>query len=151
MITQHALRTQRAGGRNRILLAEDNIVNQKVASKILEKLGYRVLVVSDGSAAVRAWQTGEFDLILMDCQMPQVDGYEATREIRRREELRGDGVTCRIPIVALTANAMKGDEELCVAAGMDGFVSKPIDSVKLDACLRRFIRPHLAECSIAQT
>jgi signal transduction histidine kinase/DNA-binding response OmpR family regulator len=144
MITPQALRTHRAGGRHRILLAEDNIVNQKVASRILEKLGYLVAVVPDGAAAVHAWQTGNFDLILMDCQMPQMDGYAATREIRRRED-----PTIRVPIVALTANAMKGDEELCIAAGMNGFMSKPIDSLKLDACLRRFISMGRAQGALA--
>jgi CheY-like chemotaxis protein len=134
LITRHALRAQREGGRNRILLAEDNIVNQKVASRLLEKLGYCVNVVADGRAAVSAWQRGNLDLILMDCQMPDMDGYEATREIRRLENGKR-----RIPIVALTANAMKGDEERCLAEGMDGFVSKPIDRTKLDACLNRFL------------
>jgi len=134
LITRHALRAQREGGRNRILLAEDNIVNQKVATRLLEKLGYLVEVVADGRAAVSAWQRGNLDLILMDCQMPEMDGYEATREIRRLENGRK-----RIPIVALTANAMKGDEEKCLAEGMDGFVSKPIDRTKLNACLNRFL------------
>jgi signal transduction histidine kinase/DNA-binding response OmpR family regulator len=134
LITRHALRAQREGGRNRILLAEDNIVNQKVATRLLEKLGYLVEVVADGRAAVSAWQRGNLDLILMDCQMPEMDGYEATREIRRLENGRK-----RIPIVALTANAMKGDEAKCLAEGMDGFVSKPIDRTKLNACLNRFL------------
>jgi signal transduction histidine kinase/DNA-binding response OmpR family regulator/HPt (histidine-containing phosphotransfer) domain-containing protein len=134
MITRHALRAQRAQSRNRILLAEDNAVNQKVASKLLEKLQYRVDVVSDGLAAVAAWQTGKFDLIIMDCQMPQMDGYEATREIRRFEE--GNR---HIPIVALTAHAMTGDEAKCRAAGMDDYLSKPIDRVKLEACLERLL------------
>ncbi len=135
IITRHALRAQRAQTRNRILLAEDNLVNQKVALKLLEILDYRVEVVANGLAAVAAWQTGKFDLILMDCQMPQMDGYEATREIRRLEAgLR------RIPIVALTAHAMKGDQEKCRAAGMDDYLSKPIDRVKLDACLERLLR-----------
>jgi two-component system sensor histidine kinase/response regulator len=134
MITRHALRAQRAQTRNRILLAEDNLVNQKVALRLLEKLDYRVDTVADGLAAVAAWQTGKFDLIIMDCQMPQMDGYEATREIRRLEEGKR-----RIPIVALTAHAMKGDEAKCRAAGMDDYLSKPIDRVKLDACLDRLL------------
>jgi signal transduction histidine kinase/DNA-binding response OmpR family regulator/HPt (histidine-containing phosphotransfer) domain-containing protein len=134
MITRHALRAQRARTRNRILLAEDNLVNQKVALRLLEKLDYRVDVVADGLAAVAAWQTGKFDLIIMDCQMPQMDGYEAAREIRRLEEGKR-----HIPIVALTAHAMKGDEQKCRAAGMDDYLSKPIDRVKLDACLDRLL------------
>jgi CheY-like chemotaxis protein len=134
MITRHALRAQRAQMRARILLAEDNLVNQKVALRLLEKLDHRVDVVADGLAAVAAWQTGKFDLIIMDCQMPQMDGYEATREIRRLEEGKR-----RIPIVALTAHAMKGDEEKCRAAGMDDYLSKPIDRVKLDICLERLL------------
>jgi PAS domain S-box-containing protein len=130
MITRHALRAQRASTRNRILLAEDNATNQKVALRLLEKLGYRVDVAVDGHAVISAWQSGNFDLILMDCQMPNLDGYAATREIRRRE-----GGTRRIPIVALTANAMKGDEEKCRQAGMDDYLAKPIDRAKLEACL----------------
>ncbi len=134
MITRHALRAQRAQTRNRILLAEDNLVNQKVALRLLEKLNYRVDVVADGLTAVAAWQTGKHDLIIMDCQMPQMDGYEATREIRRLEE--GER---HIPIVALTAHAMKGDEEKCRAAGMDDYLSKPIDRAKLEACLEHLL------------
>src|ERR1700722_8073811 len=134
MVTRHALRAQRARSRNRILLAEDNLVNQKVAVRLLEKLDYRVEVVADGRAAVAAWQTGKFDLIFMDCQMPQMDGYAATREIRSLEEGKR-----HIPIVALTAHAMKGDEEKCRAAGMDDYFTKPIDRIKLDACLNRLL------------
>jgi CheY-like chemotaxis protein len=134
MITRHALRTQRAQTRNRILLAEDNIVNQKVAVRFLEKLDYRVEVVADGEAALSAWMNGHFDLILMDCQMPKLDGYETTREIRRLE----DGKR-HIPIIALTAHAMKGAEETCRAAGMDGYLTKPIDRAKLEACIADLI------------
>jgi len=134
MITRHALRAQRVQSRSRILLAEDNLVNQKVALKLLEKLNYRVVVVSDGLTAVAAWQAGKFDLIIMDCQMPQMDGYEATREIRRLEEGKR-----HIPIVALTAHAMKGDEGKCRAAGMDAYLSKPIDCAKLENCLEHLL------------
>ena len=92
--------------------------------------------MGDGRAALAAWQARPFDLILMDCQMPQMDGYEATREIRRLEE--GGR---HIPIVALTADAMKEAEENCRAAGMDDYLSKPIDRDKLDACLSLHLRP----------
>jgi two-component system sensor histidine kinase/response regulator len=134
MITRHALRGQRSPTHNRILLAEDNPVNQKVASRLLEKLQYRVDVVADGLAAVAAWQSGKFDLIFIDCQMPQMDGYEATREIRRLEA--GES---HIPIIALTAHAMTGDEAKCRAAGMDDYLSKPIDRNRLEACLERLL------------
>jgi len=134
MITRHALRAQRARSRNRILLAEDNLVNQKVALRFLEKLDFRVDIVGDGLAALAAWQTGHFDLILMDCQMPKMDGYEATRAIRKLE----DGKR-HIPIVALTAHAMKGDEDKCRAAGMDDYLTKPIDRGKLEGCLDRLL------------
>jgi two-component system sensor histidine kinase/response regulator len=130
MITRHALRAQRARTRNRVLLAEDNLVNQKVALRMLEKFGLKVDVAVDGNAAVAAWQSGNFDLILMDCQMPNMDGYEATRAIRKLEN--GNR---RIPIIALTAHAMKGAEENCRAAGMDDYLTKPIDRAKLEACL----------------
>jgi CheY-like chemotaxis protein/HPt (histidine-containing phosphotransfer) domain-containing protein len=134
IITRHALRTQRALSRHRILLAEDNAVNQKVACRTLEKLGYRVDVAPDGQAAVKAWESGRYSLILMDCQMPIVDGYEATRQIRAKEE---NGK--RIPIVALTAHAMKGADEDCAAAGMDDYLSKPIDRAQLEATLDRWL------------
>jgi PAS domain S-box-containing protein len=117
----------------RVLVAEDNTVNQKVARVTLEKLGYQVDIVSNGRAAVGAWQTGRYDLILMDCQMPELDGYEATREIRRRE-----AVGVRIPIIALTAHAMKGADLECIAAGMDDHITKPIVRERLVACLARF-------------
>jgi two-component system, sensor histidine kinase and response regulator len=120
-------------------LAEDNLVNQKVATRILEKLGCRVAVVENGAAAIAAWQTEHYDLILMDCQMPALDGYEATREIRRLE----NGAR-HIPIVALTAHAMKGADEECIAAGLDGYLSKPLNRDELDAALSRFLREDIA-------
>jgi CheY-like chemotaxis protein len=125
----------------RILLAEDNPVNQKVARMVLEKLGLDVTVVNNGREAVTAWRGGGFDLILMDCQMPELDGYEATREIRRAEQARTNisRLNKSIPIVALTAHAMKGDDEKCREAGMTDYLTKPLDRVKLQACLERHI------------
>jgi two-component system sensor histidine kinase/response regulator len=128
IITQQQMRTQRA--RWRILIAEDNVVNQKVALRTLEKLGYRADLVHNGQEAVAAWQSGEYDLILMDCDMPLLNGYEATQEIRRRES---EGM--HVPIVALTAHAMKGAETQCLAAGMDDYVTKPLDRERLESCI----------------
>jgi PAS domain S-box-containing protein len=138
IVTRHSLRSQRTLEARRILLAEDNVVNQKVASRMLEKLGYRVDIAVDGQATVNAWASGRYDLILMDCQMPTMDGYEATRTIRSRET--GN----RIPIVALTAHAMKGADDKCVAAGMDDYLSKPIDRAQLNECLQRWLKPQEA-------
>jgi len=141
----HHLRSQREADLRRILIAEDNVVNQKVARATLEKLGYRADVCSNGREAVAAWQTGRYSLILMDCQMPLLDGYEATREIRRCEQ-----GPSRIPIIALTAHAMKGADAECIAAGMDAHLPKPIVREQLAACLRRFlVDPQLAEPQLA--
>jgi len=118
----------------RLLLAEDNLVNQKVANRTLAKLGYTADVVATGIQAVEAWRGGNYDLILMDCQMPDLDGYEATRQIR---ELEGAGA--RVPIVALTAHATDGAELECRAAGMDDYLTKPLDRAKLAACLERWL------------
>jgi CheY-like chemotaxis protein/HPt (histidine-containing phosphotransfer) domain-containing protein len=134
LVTRHQVRAVRIDGDRRILLAEDNPVNQKVARMVLEKLGYEVSVVGNGREAVTAWKHGGFDLILMDCQMPELDGYAATREIRGLE-----GAELHIPIVALTAHAMKGDDDKCRDAGMDDYLTKPLDRAHLIACLERHL------------
>jgi two-component system sensor histidine kinase/response regulator len=134
IVTRHALRSQRMREGHHILLAEDNVVNQKVACRILEKLGLRVDVAGDGQAAFAAWQTGRYDLILMDCQMPIMDGYETTRKIRQHET-----ADKHIPIIALTAHAMKGADNECRAAGMDDYLSKPIDRDQLQKSLTRWL------------
>jgi len=126
---------QRSGDqKRRILLAEDNAVNEKVATHALRTMGFQVDAVSDGLAAITAWETGAYDLILMDCQMPEIDGYKATIEIRKREQGRR-----RIPIVALTAHAMKDDDLKCKAAGMDDYLTKPLDRKRLQSCLKRYL------------
>jgi signal transduction histidine kinase/CheY-like chemotaxis protein len=106
----------------RVLLAEDNSVNQRVALRILERWGCRAKAVANGAQALLELARESYDLVLMDCQMPELDGFETTRELRRREL----GTNCRLPIIAMTANAMLGDRERCLAAGMDGYVAKPI-------------------------
>ena len=121
LVTRHSIRESRK--RLRILLAEDNAVNQKLATKLLEKMGHGVSVVGDGKKALDALEQGGFDLVMMDVQMPVMDGFEATRIIRKQEE----GTGTHVPIVAMTAHAMKGDREKCLESGMDGYVSKPID------------------------
>ena len=117
----------------RVLLAEDNVVNQRVAAMILRKFGCRMDVAANGREAVDLWEKLPYDLIFMDCQMPEMDGYEATAEIRRREA--GGRHT---PIVAMTANAMQGDRQECLAAGMDDYVAKPIDPQQVRGALVRW-------------
>jgi CheY-like chemotaxis protein len=119
----------------KVLLAEDNPVNQKMARLTLEKKGHIVTIAENGRQAIEKSGTEEFDIILMDVQMPEVDGLEATRAIRARE--KGSGK--RIPIVAMTAHAVKGDEEMCLDAGMDGYVSKPISRSQLFETIRKVI------------
>ena len=116
-----------------ILVAEDDAVNQLIARRVLERAGHRVHLVGNGRAALSAAESHHFDLALFDVQMPEMDGLEATAHIRLRERATGG----RLPIIALTANAMAGDLETCMKAGMDGYVSKPIEIAKLAAEIRR--------------
>jgi len=115
-------------------VAEDNAVNQQLARRLLEKLGCNVDIANDGWKAVELACTLSYDLIFMDCLMPELDGLEATKEIRRREVKSG-----RCPIVALTANAMQGDRELCLQAGMDDYLSKPIRLEELSRMLENYL------------
>jgi PAS domain S-box-containing protein len=117
-----------------ILLAEDNAVNQLVMQRLLVKRGHRVTIAATGKGAIEAVQAAAFDLVLMDVQMPEIDGVEATREIRRTEQRGGR----RIPIIALTAHAMSGDRERCLASGMDGYMTKPVNPRELDETLAAY-------------
>jgi two-component system sensor histidine kinase/response regulator len=129
LVTRHTLQADR--NRLNILLAEDNIVNQTLAMRLLEKRGYKVTVAANGRDAVNAFERGSFDAILMDVQMPEMDGFEATAAIREKERSGGG----HIPIIAMTAHAMKGDQERCLAAGMDGYISKPIRTSEMFATI----------------
>jgi CheY-like chemotaxis protein len=144
---QHAVASPRvpaavtsAGRGVRILLAEDHPVNQEVAAQMLRMAGYEVHIVGDGDAAVAAARTGQFDLVLMDCLMPGTDGFEATARLREEESLDEANPGRRLPIVALTANAMKGDVEACLAAGMDDYVPKPFTQEQLISVIERRLR-----------
>jgi two-component system, sensor histidine kinase and response regulator len=129
LVTRHTLRETR--NRLRILLVEDNAVNQLVALRLLEKYGHTVGVAANGRKALEELEKESYDLILMDVQMPEMNGWEATQAIREKEVSTGG----HIPIVAMTAHAMKGDEERCLAAGMDAYLTKPIHTQELLAVL----------------
>jgi signal transduction histidine kinase/CheY-like chemotaxis protein/HPt (histidine-containing phosphotransfer) domain-containing protein len=119
----------------RVLLVEDNSVNLAVAHRLLQVLGCSVVTANDGEQALQRLDTQRFDLVLMDCQMPVLDGYQATRRLRARE---ADAGAARLPVVAMTANAMAGDRERCLQAGMDDYLSKPVNRASLQSCLQRW-------------
>jgi CheY-like chemotaxis protein/HPt (histidine-containing phosphotransfer) domain-containing protein len=121
---------------SRVLLAEDNLINREVAVGMLERLGCAVHVVTNGRQACEAFASQAYDLVLMDCQMPEMDGFEATRELRRMEESRG--APGGVPIVALTANAVSGEREKCFEAGMNDFLSKPFHRADLQNMVLRW-------------
>jgi CheY-like chemotaxis protein len=129
LITQHTLREARR--KLRVLLAEDNTVNQTLAVRLLGKRGHSVVVAANGRKALEALHQQEFDVVLMDIQMPEMDGFEATATLREEEKRTGR----HMPIIAMTAHAMKGDREQCLARGMDGYVSKPIQGEDLFAAI----------------
>jgi CheY-like chemotaxis protein len=126
----------------RILVAEDNVVNREVAVRMLDQLGYRVDVVEDGQGAIEAASHTPYDAVLMDCQMPVLDGFEATAAIRLL-----DGPVACTPIIALTASAMHGDRERCLAAGMDDYITKPVRRAVLSETLRRWVRTAIPAAS----
>ncbi len=126
LLTRHSIRESKRS--LKILLAEDNLINQKLAVSLIQKMGHEVSVVQNGKLALEAIETEKFDIILMDVQMPEMDGLEATQAIRTKERLIGQP---RIPIIAMTAYAMAGDRDRCLEAGMDGYVSKPVNAQEL--------------------
>jgi len=134
MITQITLPEAPEGGRGRVLVVEDNPVNQRVVLRMLEKMGHVVDVADNGVVAVACVARTRYDAVLMDCQMPVMDGFEASREIRRQQE----GTGRHTPIIALTAGAMRGDPEKCLDAGMDAYLSKPIMAADLAAMVERW-------------
>jgi len=127
----------------RVLLVDDNAVNRKVGERILQRLGVTVTLATNGDEALSSLRSTMFDVVLMDCQMPEMDGYEATRQIRR-----GNGVLSpNVPVIALTANALSGDRDLCIAAGMNDYLTKPIDPARLAIALRTALRDPAANHS----
>jgi two-component system, sensor histidine kinase and response regulator len=140
LVTRHSLREE--GRLLRVLLAEDNAVNQLLATRLLEKQGHNVVTVGSGRAALEQLEKETFDVILMDIQMPEMDGFQTTAAIRKKEESTGK----HLPIVAMTAHAMRGDRERCLAAGMDGYVAKPIHAKDLRNAIENLCQsPTVAE------
>ena len=120
----------------RVLVAEDNEINQVLAQQILKRLGCELTIAHNGREALAWIENHEFDAVLMDCQMPEMDGFQATAAIRERERRSG---SARLPIIAMTANAMDSDRDLCLAHGMDDYVAKPFTAAKLGEALARWL------------
>jgi CheY-like chemotaxis protein len=121
--------------RCKVLVVDDNVVNRTVAFRLLDREGYAVTLAGDGRAALAALEEDRFDVVMMDVQMPEMDGFEATIAIRNKEKITGE----HVPIIAMTAHALKGDQERCLTAGMDGYVSKPVRKEELYAAIERAI------------
>jgi CheY-like chemotaxis protein len=134
-----------SGRRLRVLLAEDNLVNQRLAVRLLEKAGHTAVVVGNGKEALAALERQPFDLVLMDWEMPEMGGLEATAAIREREKKVGE----HVPIIAMTAHALKGDRERCLAAGMDGYVPKPIQAQELRQVIAAVVPPEAPSAAAA--
>ncbi len=141
LITQYSMEKETTTFNAKVLLAEDNLVNQQVAKGVLRKLGCQVELAINGQEAVSLMETSSYDIVFMDCQMPRMDGYEATGEIRRMELEIQDG--SRAPVIALTANALSGDRERCLAAGMDDYISKPFGKDRIAEILTRWLPDNL--------
>jgi CheY-like chemotaxis protein len=134
-VSSAPIRAKEAGPALQVLLVEDGVVNQRVARGFLERSGHKVTVAGNGREGIEALAQGAFDLVLMDVQMPVMDGLEATAVIREREQESGG----HVPIIAMTAAAMKGDRERCLAGGMDAYVSKPIDPEELFSTMKNLL------------
>ncbi len=174
LITRHTVEEAQAQTHTQILLAEDNMVNQKVAVRMLQKIGYRVDVVKNGQEVIDTLERTSYDLVLMDCQMPEMDGLEATKKIREAENVnrkalgvRSEGQESefsetpdalpltpnedsRVPIIALTANALSGDRKTCLEAGMDDFLTKPVRLEELKAMINKWLPQHQEQHSRSQ-
>jgi two-component system sensor histidine kinase/response regulator len=139
-IAQVQPRQKQSPSRFRILLAEDNLVNQRLTVRLLEKMGHQVVVAQNGREALEILRGGSFDLVLMDVQMPEMDGFAATQEIRKSEQ----GQQAHLPVIAMTAHAMKGDREGCMEVGMDGYIAKPINLAELQRVIDEAIKASAA-------
>ena len=150
LVTRYSLQDARDSGNFlRVLVAEDNRVNQRLTTRLLEKRGHRVTMTANGREALEALVKDAYDLVLMDMQMPEMDGFEATAALRKKEMRKGDGV--HQPVIALTAHAMKGDRERCQAAGVDGYLTKPIRTEELDAILEAYMARRTSATTKSET